>query len=106
MTLSCNCDMPIEIYCDWLQDQGWGTDELRATDDAICDWCEFSDIEYRWRGNGSNNMGTVFSTPNYLYYEGGDGRQTDYCSGVGSFYRDSGYGAGDQEAGEGYGITI
>lgn len=30
MTLSCNCDMPIEIYCDWLQDQGWDCDELRA----------------------------------------------------------------------------
>lgn len=29
MTLSCNCDMPVEVYADWCQDHGWDTDELR-----------------------------------------------------------------------------
>lgn len=35
MNLSCNCDMPIEIYADWLQDQGWEVDELRAEDTTV-----------------------------------------------------------------------
>lgn len=30
MTLTCNCDMPMEIYADWLQDQGWEVEELRS----------------------------------------------------------------------------
>lgn len=38
MTLSCNCDMPLDIYCDWLQDQGWDTDELRQEGDPVGDW--------------------------------------------------------------------
>lgn len=37
MTLSCGCDMPIEIYCDWLQDRGWDVDELRSEEEAVFD---------------------------------------------------------------------
>lgn len=37
MNLSCNCDMPIEIYADWLQDQGWDVDELRSEEEAVFD---------------------------------------------------------------------
>lgn len=37
MTLCCGCDMPIEIYADWCQDQGWDADELRVEDGVVCD---------------------------------------------------------------------
>lgn len=38
MTLACNCDMPIDIYCDWLQDQGWDCEELRADEEPVADY--------------------------------------------------------------------
>lgn len=44
MTLSCNCDMPIDIYADWCQDQGWDCDELRGTEDAAWYWCDYHPI--------------------------------------------------------------
>lgn len=46
MTLCCGCDMPIEIYADWCQDQGWDTDELRAQSDEVLAYSYYS------RGNG------------------------------------------------------
>lgn len=42
MTLSCNCDMPDEIYWDWLQDQGWDTDELREAECAVGDTTQYT----------------------------------------------------------------
>lgn len=34
-TLSCGCDMPIPIYADWCQDQGWDADELRVGEEVV-----------------------------------------------------------------------
>lgn len=28
--VNCNCDMPYEVYCDWLEDEGWDASELRV----------------------------------------------------------------------------
>lgn len=42
LTLSCGCDMPIDIYCDWLQDQGWDVDELRSEEEAVFDGHTFT----------------------------------------------------------------
>lgn len=46
MTLSCNCDMPMEIYADWCQDQGWDADELRDNEDVTVS-------DYGWYGVGN-----------------------------------------------------
>lgn len=65
MTLSCNCDMPIEIYCDWLQDQGWDCEEMRSDEEVVIDYetytrgvpypyiCKGSGLRYL-RGNGDH----------------------------------------------------
>lgn len=28
MTLTCNCDMPMKAYCDWLRLQGWDCSDM------------------------------------------------------------------------------
>lgn len=104
MTLTCNCDMPIEIYADWLQDQGWDCEELRDTDSTFGDWMEFCNMERRWRGNGSVNLNAVFMTPSYLDYEGGNGRKLLYEDGVGDVCGVWCAGNGEQDAGDGVGL--
>lgn len=69
MTLTCGCDMPMEIYADWLQDQGWDTGELReALDSVLCPYTTAmhehygisSDYYYRgcpiWGGCGCSGV--------------------------------------------------
>lgn len=57
MTLSCNCDMPLDIYCDWCQDQGWDCDELRVNDEAVAYYSnyEYGDGGYYGYGRGSGD---------------------------------------------------
>lgn len=73
MTLSCNCDMPAEIYADWLQDQGWDTEELREHEEVV--------PTYSWYGKGSgswfwNEIGNGMGR--------GDGRGIGYGNGYGN----------------------
>lgn len=84
MTLSCNCDMPIEIYCDWLQDQGWDCDELRAEEDVVGYWSDYHPYEDLLYGFPFFNYAHENRGCSYRYYLtggegywGGDGRDCD-----------------------------
>ena len=84
MTLSCNCDMPLPIYCDWLQDQGWECDELRAEDDAVC--------TFTWyiAGYGTCYTAGTYVTGTWTAVGSGTGLNIDYATGTGD-----GYGLGE-----------
>lgn len=83
MTLSCNCDMPLPIYWDWLQDQGWDTDEMREEDAPVLVWWPY------WYSNGNNNLFSFLNGQSGIGYgngyEGsvGSGSLTGDCSGLG-----------------------
>lgn len=48
MTLTCNCDMPLSIYADWLQDQGWEVDELRSEEEVVLTWSLYLGGQPTW----------------------------------------------------------
>lgn len=76
MTLSCNCDMPLSIYCDWLQDQGWDCDELREADDTVLvqSW-------YGWGNGYGRGVGNGGEGPVLRMY--GDGNWNGFGIGIG-----------------------
>lgn len=83
--LSCDCDMPIEIYADWLQDQGWDVEEMRQTEEIVTAEAYFT------VGSG---YATHMNTPSSPHMTG---TPSDYDHGVGSargdgywFYFDEG----------------
>lgn len=65
--VNCNCDMPLGVYYDWLEDEGWCTDELRMDEydvvgDANRTWyCDgYGDYQEYQRGDG--NVYVLFAT--------------------------------------------
>lgn len=83
MTLCCNCDMPLDIYCDWLQDQGWNVDELREEGDPVVKW-RWPMFISEW-GNGQWN-----DTGDGSGFGDGTGVGYYYFVGSGSAYGDGG----------------
>lgn len=81
MTLSCNCDMPVEVYADWCQDQGWDVDELRSEEEAVLTWSLYFWGQPRWTmyGHGS-------SFEYYKHDSAGAGNIYGDCGGVLSGY--------------------
>lgn len=84
MTLTCGCDMPIEIYADWLQDQGWDTDELRQEGDPVVSW---DYVKYdnegcaAYIGAGDGGEGDGFGSgkgDGYFYFIGNSHHITTY----------------------------
>lgn len=61
MTLTCNCDMPAEIYYDWLQDQGWDCDEIRESEEAVPTFSRYEN------GNGLGNGSSIYCGHGYCY---------------------------------------
>lgn len=96
--VNCNCDMPYDVYCDWLDDMGWDASELRMCeyvaagesdfiDDTGCglgiDW----DYEYGSTGTGEAGNGeSIYVMPFGSSHARGNG------DGNGNGY---GYGAND-----------
>lgn len=95
--LCCNCDMPYEVYVDWLEEQGWDVSELREMDNEewVPYWGTYNPVEFLSGDGGVSHVrrnlhyGTPMPYLNYgnaLDYDAGNG--FDWGSVFGNGYAD------------------
>lgn len=77
MTLACNCDMPIEIYCDWLQDQGWDCEEMRSGEEVVLDYTTYDTLQLHLYNEGAGT-----------HYPRNRGNGNNFAEGTGDAYQD------------------
>lgn len=66
MKTECNCDMPLDIYCDWLRDEGWEIEEEEFN--FLLIGSHYACREFKHNGNGQHEINPVYELEQDIIY--------------------------------------